>query len=145
MDMEQSRYPYQRNAVVPPPGGISEKRPGWVNDSLVSNYHGRQNKEGQICYNCYARHHLAAECRLSVRNLDQVILNYEALSEAERARVPANSYWQAKAWVTADARRQGSIQKVEEVSADSKMGNAAVVIPKPAQSGIQRRESSRGR
>lgn len=135
MAMEQRRYPYQRNAVVPPPGGITEKSPGWVNNRLVGNYQGRQNREGLICYSCYARHHLSAECTLSVRNLGQVILNYEALSEAERARVPANSYWQAKAWVTADARRQGGIPKVEQGRADAKIGNAPVVVHKPAQSG----------
>lgn len=104
MYADNCRLP-QRVRMVPSPGGIKSGKPGWVDTrpaySTVA-VEPRSVKDSLICYCCYGKHHTAPECTLTAREVFKIVLNYEALTEEERDRVPANAYWNAKSWTLAD-------------------------------------------
>lgn len=63
-------------------------RPGWINRQPI------------ICYDCYEKGHLAPKCTLRVAELKHVVVNYEALTDEEKAIVPDASYKAAIEYVT---------------------------------------------
>ncbi|KAI0566374.1 hypothetical protein FGB62_9g03 [Gracilaria domingensis] len=125
--MELHRY--RSNPIFPPPRGFNSKQPGWI-DTRGANQRSGLTQEGLICYSCYGGHHLASDCTLSAKALYRIVMNYEALTEAERAKVPGQSYWKAKDYVGADAihRSQTPTPQVEAVQTTPSGGerNAAV-------------------
>lgn len=49
-----------------------------------------------MCHTCYAYWHAAPDCILQYHEIAQIMLNYEALTPEEVARIPAQSYARAK-------------------------------------------------
>ena len=105
--------------------GSRLSRPGWVDRRPRDHSPGRGFSSGDprrtqarpggkpldheargrlTCHSCYRRGHLSPECLLPLREFHQVIANYEALTEEEKARVPATSYWRAKSQFTHDGK-----------------------------------------
>ena len=79
-------------------------RPGWVDrgkipasDNRRGNQYGYSPAQRFICHLCYRKGHVSTTCILPARDLYKVVWNYESLTPEERARVPATSYWRAKA------------------------------------------------
>ncbi|CAN8062282.1 unnamed protein product [Agarophyton chilense] len=94
----EGRGPMCRPYKVPPQGGFKNGKPGWVvtpteyrSQPMLTN-----RRDRLICYSCYGKHHLSAECTLPAKDLSRIMMNYEALSEEKRSRVPAGLYWKAK-------------------------------------------------
>lgn len=52
-----------------------------------------------ICYACHRKDHINPLCNLKLRQLNQVIANYEALSVDDKARVPAITSNNTKAYL----------------------------------------------
>lgn len=85
--------------VRPPPIAYSQgihqtARPGWKD--ARPQVPGSPRKT-VICHACYGRGHYSPDCPLTVRQLYEVIRNYEALSVENRNRVPNTAYLSAKA------------------------------------------------
>ena len=100
-----ARLPYQTPA-------LRAIRPGWVDRPLNAAPPPGQQRimpEGRnrlICYSCYMLDkHISPECDLKLSELDQVVANYDMLTEQEKARVPKDSYERARGAHLARARR----------------------------------------
>ena len=65
---------------------------------------GRSRADGIICHGCYEKEHIQPDCRITLKELWKVVKSYEALTDAEKARVPPVSYFHAKAQFTTDGR-----------------------------------------
>ena len=82
--IEQRRLPPRINFESKP-----TTRVGWV-----KNY-----KKKIICYSCYAEGHTSPQYMLKLWQLDQVVTNYEALSEKDLGDVQNNAYNDDKAYL----------------------------------------------
>lgn len=85
-------------------GETRRGRPGWVDTRQLSkhpsasqDYRQARFPPGLICHTCYRRGHIAPDCILPVRELESIVSNYDKLTEDEKLRVPATSYWRARA------------------------------------------------
>ena len=81
---------------------LQQIRPGWPSPPGLPPTPGtawtpRTGAKHLICHTCYQRGHVSPECPLPARDLPLVVSFYEALSDAEKNRVPAESYLNAKA------------------------------------------------
>ena len=87
--------------------GTTFRRPGWMgrpqNQGRPPARGGPRpqypvKKHGLVCYHCYEKGHAAPTCILSLREMHQVLGNYEALSPMERLGIPSTSYLKVKNW-----------------------------------------------
>lgn len=90
-----------RTVPAPPlayaPQSMMRSRPGWVEQQPSglrrSNSFQTVDKVGHtICYTCYRPGHISTECDLPAKDLKLALVNYERLTEAERAAVPSDAY-----------------------------------------------------
>ena len=99
---------------------VQALRPGWPSPPQLPptpmtgrGAYGRAPTQNQgsclICHTCYQRYHVIRECMLPARDLHVVVANYEALTDAERTRVPAESYLRAKSAFTSSGRPSAAI------------------------------------
>jgi len=65
-------------------------RVGWIDPS---------KKTKLICYSCYAKGHTVPQCQLKLSELDNVVKNFEALTEDKRKTVPDTAYRNAKQYL----------------------------------------------
>ena len=76
----------------PPPVNLDNKpttRVSWVNN----------NKKMFINYSCCAEGHTSPQSMLKLQQLNEVVTNYESLSDKDHADVPYNAYENAKAYM----------------------------------------------
>ncbi|CAN8072210.1 unnamed protein product [Agarophyton chilense] len=104
----EGRRPMYSPYTVPPQGGFKNGIPGWVDTHTAYRSQPMLTNplDGLICYSCYGKHYLSAECTLPAKDLSRIMTNYEALSEEERSRVPAGMYWKAKSWFSQTPMRR---------------------------------------
>ena len=57
-------------------------------------------KKKLICHSCYEEGHISPQCPLKLFQLDNVVRNYETLTEENRAVVPDTAYANAKAYLS---------------------------------------------
>lgn len=86
-------------------------RPGWSNPKQLAFQPQHPQHRGMmshatgtrsaplICYICYLEGHTASQCTLPIREMWKIVGNYENLPPEHKARVPSNSYEDAKAAV----------------------------------------------
>ena len=70
---------------------------------------GVSGEQRHFCHICYDRGHVAPSCTLSLREQRRVIANFEALTDTEKQRVPADSYEHVKL-LFKDEGAQGSTE-----------------------------------
>ncbi|CAN8063203.1 unnamed protein product [Agarophyton chilense] len=134
----EGRRPMYRPYAVPPQGGFKNGKPGWVDTRTAQRSHSMltNRRDGLICYSCYKKHHLSAECTLPAKDLSRIMTNYEALSEEERSRVPAGMYWKAKSWFSQTPMRRTDkpvAQNAEVLPPGTPVGKGAFEANEPVQ------------
>ena len=98
---EQRRFPPTINFENKP-----ATRVGWVNN----------DKDKFFCYFRYAEVHTSPQCMLRLRQLYEVVPNYESLYDKERADVQENAYKDAKAYIEF---KNKAVQKAAEEGNDT--------------------------
>lgn len=61
-----------------------------------------------IFFKCYRKGHTSPQCLITIKDLQQVVLNYEALSPMERLGIASTNYLKAKAYVEAGGTPGGT-------------------------------------
>ena len=92
----QTRYDPRNRVVSAPdiPGGpTTTARPGWLDRSRSND---RVADPNVICMHCYKKGHYRSQCKHQWKDYDQVIVNYESLTEEERITVPPAAYLHCK-------------------------------------------------
>ncbi|CAN8069510.1 unnamed protein product [Agarophyton chilense] len=89
-----SRIPYSN-------GALRKSRPGWKDTRQAVKFTDARSglqpsRPGLICHICYEHGHISPDCILTMRDVAQVIGNYEALTPVEKRIVPMTSYLRAK-------------------------------------------------
>ena len=104
--MEQRRQVPSYRVSFAEHDATMSRRPGWMEDRRYAKpqYGGRSRADGIICHGCYEKEHIQPDCSLTLKELWKFVKNYEALTDAEKARVPSISYFRAKAQFTSDGR-----------------------------------------
>ena len=104
--MEQRRHVPSPRVAFSERDATMSRRPGWIQDRRYAKpqHGGRSRADGIICHGCYEKEHIQSDCPLTLKELWKVVKNYEALTDAEKARVPPISYFCAKAQFTTDGR-----------------------------------------
>lgn len=73
--------------------GVSQRR------SWEAREQDRERTNRLICHACYGKGHVSPHCDLPHREAEKIVLNFESLSENERARVPDDSYLRMKGYI----------------------------------------------
>ncbi|CAN8069229.1 unnamed protein product [Agarophyton chilense] len=133
-----SRRPIYRPYTAPPQEGIKNGKPGWVDTRTAYRSQPMLTNccDGLICYSCYGKHDLSAECTLPAKDLSRIMTNYEALSEEERSRVPEGMYWKAKSWFSQTLMRRTDkpfAQNAEVLQPGTPVGRGAFEANQPVQ------------
>ena len=80
--------------------GERRKLPPYIRyDDGKSGRIGWAEKPPLICYACYEEGHTSPQCPLKLSQLDQVVTNYEKLSDSDRKNVPGDAYKRAQAYL----------------------------------------------
>ena len=88
-------------------------RPGWIDGGrtpAASRSRGRggpprgQGAHRPTYHGCYRRRHPVPEDILPARDFQRIVWSYENLTPEKKSRVPATSYWRAKAQFADDGR-----------------------------------------
>ncbi|CAN8076121.1 unnamed protein product [Agarophyton chilense] len=134
----EGRRPMYRPYTVPPQGGFKNGKPEWVDTRTA--YRSQpmltNRRDGLICYSCYGKHQLSAECTLPAKDLSRIMTNYEALSEKERSRVPTGMYWKAESWFSQTPMRRKDkpvAQNAEVLQPGTPVGRSAFETNKSVQ------------
>lgn len=68
-------------------------RVGWIDKPSIA-------KNALVCHSCYEKaDHISPQCGLGLNEIDKVVVNYEALTESEKSRVPDKAYKAVKAFI----------------------------------------------
>ena len=106
---EQDSMNFVGRAVLPPrlpheSRLVRSRRPGWETRSsprpATVATQAVRTPFPVVCYCCYGRGHTSNQCIHPWRDRRSVVINYESLTEAEKEKIPAESYLRAKADVT---------------------------------------------
>ena len=95
--LEQRRFPPRINFESKP-----AMRVGWVNN----------DKKKFICYSCYAEGHTSPQCMLKLQQVDEVVTNYEALSNNDHEDLQDNAYNVSKAYL--DFKKKAEEEAAEQ-------------------------------
>ena len=95
--MEQRRHVPSPRVAFAEHDATMSRRPGWMEDRRYAKpqHGGRSRADGIICHGCYEKEHIQQDCCLTLKELWKVVKNYEALTDAEKARIPPVSYFRA--------------------------------------------------
>ena len=80
-----------------------------------------------ICYLCYDRGHLAADCTCGIREMPKVISNFEKLTDSERTSVPDTCYQNTLRFVR--GRPESETEKdVDNTSQPKKLNGGTLIL-----------------
>ena len=76
------------------PFDASHNRPGWA-----------EKKPGNvICHGCYQKGHISPDCSMTLARIEEVVTNYDKLSDIEKTRVPNTAYNSARGYLASILR-----------------------------------------
>ena len=115
--------PYQPAPTVPHLDS-KQTRPGWIDPQGGSS----STKPPVICFHCYVvNDHIAPQCQLTIKDLDNVVANYERLTPEQRQRVRDKSYKRARSALQAEeGTPPANVALIEEPSAQ----DSSQAVPK---------------